>query len=126
MEPNTMELSLTEIEQLKGISRYQISRYAKDGRLRRTRQGHYSAASLANLAPPFDRYQCQGNFIEERAVWLVRSEHSFRRELMNVMHARHQAAGKWGPVDLTSDQQREIDTAVKAYVSILSAREDRS
>jgi hypothetical protein len=42
------------------------------------------------------------------------------------MHARHQAAGKWGPVDLTSDQQREIDTAVKAYVSILSAREDRS
>jgi transcriptional regulator with XRE-family HTH domain len=119
-----MDLSLSEIETLKGISRCQISRYAKDGRLQRTRQGHYSAASLANLAPAFDRYACRGNFIEERAVFLVRAEHAFQRDLMAVVQARRQAAGKWGPVDLTPDQQHQIDTAVKAYVSILSTRSE--
>ncbi len=121
-----MDLTLREIEQLKGISRCQISRYAKDGRLQRTRQGHYSAASLANLAPPFDRYAYRGNFIEEKAVWLVRAEYSFRREMQAVIEKRKRAnAQGYVQSPITPAELQEIDTAVKGYVGILSAMPDR-
>ncbi len=118
-----MELNLSEIERLLSVSRYQISRYATDGRLQRVRQGHYEAASLANLAPAFDKWDYCGRYWdEERALFLVRAGYAFRRELHSVIEARYRAAGKWGRVDLTPDQQQEIEQAVKGYVSILAAR----
>jgi len=122
-----MELTLSEVQDLLGISRYQVSRYAKDGRLQRTRQGHYDAASLANLHSPFDRYAYEGRDIaEKRAVWLVRAKHAFRRELLRIIGARqHRRHRRPAHPSSTVDEQREVEHAVKEYVSILAAMPER-
>ncbi|MDP6526650.1 MAG: helix-turn-helix domain-containing protein [Kiritimatiellia bacterium] len=48
-----MELSIQEMMDYLGVQRHQVSRYAKDGRLKRTRHGYYDSASLAELVKPF-------------------------------------------------------------------------
>jgi hypothetical protein len=118
-----MDLTLAEIEQLAGVSRYQISRYAKDGRLERTRQGHYSAVSLANLHAPFNRREhTEKDINEERAVWLVRAEYHFRRELHRVIKSRsRRKTQNYGRQELTAKEQDEIEADVKAYVVALAA-----
>jgi hypothetical protein len=122
-----MDLTLSEIESLTSVTRYQISRYTTDGRLTRTSQGRYDAASLANLAPPFDPYAAgrRSDRAEEKAIHLVRAEHSFRRELCRIVEDRHRDAGDYGRHELTPAELREIDGAVKAYVAILAGRPDR-
>ena len=124
-----MELTLAEVQDLLEISRYQVSRYAKDGRLQRTRQGHYEAASLASLHPPFDRYAHMGrgrNTAEERAVWLVRAEHAFRRDLLRIVADRHRNEHRgYGRREPSPGERQDIDKAVRAYVATLAAMPER-
>jgi len=122
-----MELTLLEIEQLVGVSRYQISRYAKDGRLERTRQGHYSATTLANLHAPFNRWEHTGKDLnEERAVWLVRAEYHFRRKLHRIMESRRRVKTQsYGLQELPAKEQGEIEADVKAYVATLAAMPEK-
>ncbi len=122
-----MELSLKEVEQIVQVSRYQVSRYAKENRIQRTRQGHYDAASLAKVHPPFDRWACMGQDIaEERAVWLVRMEHFIRRELFQIINERHKGEHKgYGRPELSANEKREIGKAGNEFVAILAAMPDR-
>ena len=117
-----MELTLAEVKGIMGVSRFQISRYTTDGRLRRTRQGHYEGASLANVHRPFDRYSCAGRYIdEERAVWLVRAEYAFRRELLRIVERRHRKTYRgFGRESVTKDEREEIARTVKEYGAILA------
>lgn len=124
-----MELTLAEIERILSISRHQVSRYATDGRLVRTRQGHYDAASLANLHPPFDPWARQrGESRDEaRAIWLVRAEHAFRRELRGVIARRCEAAWRPGHPRPTpaASEGAEVERSVKAYTKTLATMPDR-
>jgi len=122
-----MELTLKEVEMLTCISRYQISRYAKQGRLQRTRQGHYEAASLANLCEPFRRYEYFGKDIdEERAVWLVRNEYYFRREISKIIDNRNKGErGGYGLPELSATDKSQINKAVKEFIKTLAARPER-
>jgi hypothetical protein len=125
-----VELTLAEVERITGVSRYQISRYTTDGRLQRTRQGHYEGASLAHVHPPFDRFSSSDSgFVdsaEAREVWLVRAKHAFRRELVRIVEERHRKSYRgfgWEPV--TDDEREEIAKAVKEYGAILAAAPER-
>ena len=83
-----MELTLDEIQGLTGLSRAQISRLAAAGRLRRTRHGHYDAASVANLRQDFSCPPRRRDRGEEKDVWAVRQRHRFRRELQTILRTR--------------------------------------
>lgn len=54
-----LTISTSEVEDVCGISRFQVSRYAAAGRLERTRHGRYVAASLARvLVISTGHYRC--------------------------------------------------------------------
>lgn len=62
-----LTLSTSEVENVCGISRFQVSRYAAAGRLERTRHGRYAAASLARvLVVSTGHYAC---VVVTRRVW---------------------------------------------------------
>lgn len=111
-----MELTLKEVESILNVSRYQISRYATDARLERTRHGHYEAASIASLAHPFERYRhTEGDDIgESREVWLVRNVHWFRRALDKVVRGRKEP-GFWRSQPVTPEMQKDMAAAVREY-----------
>ena len=89
-----MELTLPEVEALTGLSRFQLSRYAADGRLKRTRHGHYDAASLAGI---YRRHAEQERFylqyhrdrVDRFDRWLTRERVAFRRRLRVLVRRRH-------------------------------------
>ena len=118
-----MNLTLPELETYLSLSRYQIAKYAADGRLTRTGQGKYAAASLANLAEQFDRFRYGRNAVEERAIWLIRQEHEFRRTLRRLIENRHFAKSR--PATLSDVEAATVEAAVSAYVAILKSRPDR-
>jgi len=122
-----MELSLSEVERIVQVSRYQVSRYAKDCLIKRTRQGHYDAASLAKVYPPFNKWACMGQDIdEERAVWLVRVQHFIHRELLKIINKRHQDEHKgYGRHDISATEKRDIDKTVNDFVAIAAALPNR-
>ena len=115
-----MNITLPELEDYLSLSRHQISRYANDGRLTRTGQGQYDAASLANLATPFERFRYHQNIDEEKALWLVREEYAFRRTLRRLIENRHFQAGK--PSMLSDAESLDIERSVAAYTAILQKR----
>ena len=114
-----MELTTAELEALLSVSRSQISRYAKDGRLTRTRPGHYAAASVANLERPFfSVYVWRENVQKERAEWLAEREAEFRAYLHCVIAARHRERGI--DENLTDAEAGEIAEAVSGFTDILA------
>jgi hypothetical protein len=86
-----MELTTPEMEKLTNVSRYQLSRYASDGRLERTRHGHYAAESFASLASAFDvirhkrdrgdRQEWFDHYLADCCGW-------FRRKLREIVQSR--------------------------------------
>ncbi len=115
-----MTLTLEEIENMTGVSRCQISRYAADGRLQRTSQGHYDASGLANLEDPYHREAGHLHPDEEAAVWRIRSEYQFRRALFAVIAKRHLETHTAPRPN--SDELSEIEAAVSKYAVILRKR----
>jgi len=115
-----MNITLPEIQDILRLSRCQISRYAADGRITRTSQGHYDASGLANLVDPYQREAGHQHPAEEVAVWRVRSEFQFRRALFAVIAKRHLEKRTAPRPD--SDELSEIEGAVSKYAAILQAR----
>jgi len=118
----TMNITLTEIQDILRLSRAQISRYTTSGRLTRTSQGRYDAAGLANLVDPYQRQTGHQYPDEERDIWRVRSEHSFRRSLFGVIATRHLISRTAPRPD--DDELCEIEKAVSDFARILKARPD--
>ena len=114
-----MELTLPEVEALTGLSRCQLSRYAADGRLERTRQGHYDAASMAGIYGRYaerERLVLQAGFYREERLdrWLSRQRVAFRRRLRVMVRRRHPET------PLTPAEVNRIEAAATNYAACLA------
>ena len=120
-----MELTCSEIMDLTGTTRSQVSRYSKNGKIERSSHGHYSAASLAGLERRYiPRSANLGvsclDVHEERELWLVMRKHAFRRQMEQVLKSREHP-----PARLTPKQNAEIGRAAAEYTAILSKLNQR-
>ena len=84
-----MDLSLTEMQSILGISRYQISRYTTQGRLRRTRRGFYDSTSIAHVCRAFRPYGGGYGCHSIKAMnWLEDMKEQFREDLAGMGRGR--------------------------------------
>lgn len=111
-----MDLTLDETMAMLGVSRSQVSRYAADGRLVRTGQGRYDAASIGNIDRPYR--QPRNDLLREsdlRAI-ISRQRALFRGQLAAIVAKRPGWAG------MTPALSRGLSRAADGYTDLWAKR----